>query len=128
MTKTKINWNYFPNFERSEFDSPDKPGSGDNMSIDLLDKLQAMRNLYKKPIFVTSGYRTEKHNTKVGGTTDSAHLKGLAVDISCLGSRQRFRLISIALMVGFTRIGIKVDALHLDLDSSKPQNVAWLYR
>lgn len=35
-----------------------------------------------KPIHITSGYRTESHNKRIGGANNSQHLQGLAVDIS----------------------------------------------
>lgn len=31
---------------------------------------------------ITSGYRCKKHNKEVGGAADSAHVKGMALDIS----------------------------------------------
>jgi hypothetical protein len=36
-----------------------------------------------KPIFITSGYRSPEVNKKVGGSKNSAHMSGLAVDFSC---------------------------------------------
>jgi zinc D-Ala-D-Ala carboxypeptidase len=36
-----------------------------------------------RPIFITSGYRGPKVNKMVGGSTNSAHMSGLAVDFGC---------------------------------------------
>lgn len=44
--------------------------------------LQPVRDLWKSPIFVSSGYRSPKLNTAVGGSDNSQHLTGEAVDIS----------------------------------------------
>lgn len=52
----------------------------DNLSI-LAAQLQVIRDYVGLPIFVNSGYRTKKHNEKVGGEKDSQHLLGLAADI-----------------------------------------------
>jgi zinc D-Ala-D-Ala carboxypeptidase len=36
-----------------------------------------------KPIFISSGYRSPKVNMAVGGSKESAHMSGLAVDFYC---------------------------------------------
>ena len=36
-----------------------------------------------RPIFITSGYRGPEVNAKVGGSKNSAHMSGLAVDFAC---------------------------------------------
>ena len=114
-------------FNYKEFDSPDEPGSGKNMSDELLHMLDATRKKFGKPIKINSGYRSEAHNRKVGGTSGSSHLKGLAVDIACDGSVNRFELCNILLEVGFKRIGIGKYFIHVDIDKDKSQHVMWLY-
>jgi hypothetical protein len=64
----------------------------------------------------------------VGGKPHSAHLKGLAVDISIADNRRRFKIIKEALELGFRRveIGTKNDIklwVHLDMDESLPQDI-----
>ena len=49
----------------------------------VANKLQSIRDELHKPIVVTSGFRTPKLNTYVGGSRSSAHLSGLAADITC---------------------------------------------
>ena len=44
--------------------------------------LQPLRDWYKKPIIVTSGYRSHRVNKKVGGADSSQHTKGEAADIT----------------------------------------------
>jgi len=39
----------------------------------------------KVAIYVSSGFRCEKLNAAIGGSKTSAHMKGLAADISCSG-------------------------------------------
>lgn len=114
-------------FNTSEFDSPDEIGSGKNISLLLVSKLTFMRSLYGFPIQITSGYRTKAHNKKVGGKKDSSHLKGLAADIYCTKSFDRFILIQLAFKAGFTRIGIHQKFIHLDIDQTKPESVVFLY-
>jgi hypothetical protein len=38
-----------------------------------------------KPILISSGYRSPQVNAAVGGSKNSAHMSGLAVDFSCPG-------------------------------------------
>jgi uncharacterized protein YcbK (DUF882 family) len=43
--------------------------------------LEILRDTIKKPVIVTSGYRTPEHNKKVGGAKYSFHMRGMAADI-----------------------------------------------
>ena len=114
-------------FEYEEFDSPDIQGSGQLMNKELLSKLDMIREAYGKPIHINSGYRTEAHNEKVGGVSSSSHLKGLAVDISCKSSRDRFELVDLFIKHDINRIGIASSFIHIDIDKDKSANVIWTY-
>ncbi len=98
-----------------------------NMNEEFLKKLDKARDLAGVLFIITSGYRCPKHNKEVGGKPDSAHIKGLAADIECFRSRNRFKIIESLLRVGFTRIGVGKNFIHVDMDSSKPQRVIWTY-
>ncbi|MCQ2295558.1 MAG: D-Ala-D-Ala carboxypeptidase family metallohydrolase [Bacteroidales bacterium] len=50
--------------------------------------LDPARELWGKPLVVTSGYRCTKLNTLVGGAGNSQHLTGCAADIVTLGSNR----------------------------------------
>ena len=114
-------------FKLEEFDSPDELGSGCNMSQEILSMLDAARKIYGKPMRITSGFRTKTHNKKVGGVESSSHLKGLAADIACSESIDRFDMIRALLEVGFKRIGVAGTFIHVDIDKNKSQNVIWTY-
>ena len=114
-------------FNYSEFDSPDVQGSGQLMDKELLEMLDDVRDKFDKPIHINSGYRTPQHNEAVGGTENSSHLKGLAVDIACDNSIDRFDLINCLLDVGFNRIGVAKTFIHADIDPDKAQGVMWTY-
>jgi uncharacterized protein YcbK (DUF882 family) len=114
-------------FKLAEFDSPDAPGSGANMDQIFLYMLDATREGAGIPFRVTSGYRTEAHNLKVGGKPKSAHRNGYAADISAPTGNDKFKIVQSALRNGFTRIGIGTTFIHLDNDPSLPQNVIWTY-
>lgn len=94
---------------------------------DFLVKLNHIRHNVGQPLYLNSAYRCPTHNKNVGGTEDSSHTKGLAVDISCSDSVLRSKIIKQALNFGITRIGIAKTFIHLDADPDKPQNVIWLY-
>ena len=96
-------------------------------SEELVAVLQAMRTAYGEPINITSGVRCPAANKAAGGVEDSAHLTGHAADIAVLNSRERFRLVDLALHSNVNRIGIGKTFIHLDLDRSKPDRVMWLY-
>ena len=114
-------------FTYEEFDSPDVQGSGQLMNEELLSMLDVVRKKYGKSIVINSGYRTVKHNAKVGGKPDSSHLKGLAVDIKCNNSVDRFKLYDILREVGFKRIGVGKTFIHVDIDKDKSPEVFWVY-
>jgi len=114
-------------FKLEEFDSPDEKGSGSKMNEELLNMLDVARKNYGKPIKINSGYRTVNHNKKVGGKSGSSHLKGLAADISCNNSVDRFKLEGILREVGFNRLGVASTFIHVDIDKNKSPNVMWVY-
>ncbi len=117
----------FKYFTYGEFDSPDFVDSGKLVSDELISMLDVARKKYGKPIIPNSGYRTIEHNAKVGGKPNSSHLKGLAADIKCTNSTDRFLLEGILREVGFTRIGIGNSFIHVDIDKDKAQKVLWTY-
>ena len=114
-------------FNYEEFDSPDIQGSGQLMDCKLLEMIDEAREIYGKPIHVNSGYRTSSHNSKVGGKSSSSHLKGLAIDVACVKSNERFEMLTALLEAGFNRIGVASTFIHVDIDKDKSQNVIWTY-
>lgn len=116
-------------FNLSEFDSPDDIGSGENMDINFVRKLDEAREIAGIPFKVNSGYRTPFHNTMVNGVKSSSHMNipCNAVDIRVESSSDRFLIISAAIQVGINRIGIGKNFVHLDADKTKSQDVTWHY-
>ena len=53
----------------------------DNLTILCKKVLQPIRDSLEMPIRVTSGYRCEKLNKAIGGSSKSQHVKGQAADI-----------------------------------------------
>lgn len=50
-------------------------------SQELIDILTKIRKHYNQPVIINSAYRCEAHNKAVGGSANSQHFKGSAVDI-----------------------------------------------
>jgi uncharacterized protein YcbK (DUF882 family) len=123
---TKVEWNY-PSFTWGEFDSKDEEDSGLNMCRNFMTRLQSARDISEVPYKINSGYRTEEHNDRVGGVTNSSHLKGKACDISAPNSIDRMNILKGLIKAGFTRIGIADTFIHVDNDHDKPDGVVWLY-
>lgn len=96
------------------------------LDTELVAMLDWARGRSGVPFVITCGLRTASQNDKVGGVQDSAHLRGLAVDLSCSDSHDRFRMVQALLLAGFKRIGIYDRHIHADRDSSLPQEVIWV--
>lgn len=76
-----------------------RPGTSEMVAIERLVKelLQPLRELYGRPIRITSGYRCAALNRLVGGVPASQHLKGEAAD--CVASNAT-RLVDILMQSG----------------------------
>lgn len=113
----------WPNFQPHEFRCHD--GSAYMvLQVELLDGLQELRNILKRPIHPKSGFRTKTHNAKIGGEPNSQHLLGRACDIVVVGiSLAKLKKIAEAIPV-FASGGIgyypKRGFLHVDVRRDGP--------
>lgn len=72
------------NFKAKEFACKD--GSDTFfISPDLVYILQKVRDYFKTPVNINSGYRTDKYNSSIGGAKFSYHKYGMAADITVTG-------------------------------------------
>lgn len=118
----KKKWKHFT------YDEFECPCCGENQtSEELIDLLDKAREIAGIPFYITSGFRCFLRNTQVEGKPRSAHLKGLAADIRCTSSTNRFKIVSALLRVGFKRIGIHNTFVHADIDGSLPHPLIFLY-
>lgn len=116
-------------FKASEFDCKCGrcEGSATHMDKRLLNLLDKAREAAGIPFVINSAYRCQAHNRRVGGVANSAHTRGLAVDIATLTSQARFEVLDALLVLGAERIGIAKTFIHVDVDDTKPRRVAWDY-
>lgn len=84
--------------------------------VQILDQ---SREIAGVPFPITSGFRTKEQNEKAGGVPNSAHTKGLAVDIQCTDNIKRQKMLW-GLMQFRDKLFIEVAGrhLHVDMDSS----------
>jgi len=55
------------------------------LDMKIVEILQKIRDYYKKPVNINSGYRSPAYNEKIGGSTKSQHMLGKAVDFTVKG-------------------------------------------
>ena len=71
----------------------------------LAQGLEVVRTIVSKPIIVTSGYRSKRVNTGVGGSKKSSHMIGLAADIKVHGITP----LELAKQIAYHRRAVKYD-------------------
>lgn len=100
-------------FYEDEFWSPDKNFA--KMEPEFIFKLQKLRTAVGVEFIITSGYRTEEFNARIGGAAEGYHPKGMAADIDHQrwdGATKHKFLIS-ALTLGFS-VGVYRKHFHVD--------------
>jgi uncharacterized protein YcbK (DUF882 family) len=85
----------------------------------LLDRLQALRSEYGKPLIVSSGYRHGTHPREALKDTPGQHTLGLAVDLAC-DAYTAHEIVKLAFKHGFRGIGVSQKNglprfVHLDM-------------
>ena len=88
----------------------------------LSDVLEEVRAVVGKPIIISSGYRSSPVNAAIGGSPTSAHVRGLAADITVKG----MPALTLAKMI--RNSGLQYDQLiyegswvHLGISTGKPR-------
>lgn len=98
-----------------------------DVSPELLERLDHAREIAGIPFVVNSAYRSPEWEKSKGRSGNGAHTRGLAVDIRCNSSLDRWRIVFGAIAAGFPRIGVAKGFVHLDIDTSLPCPVLWTY-
>lgn len=120
-------WGLYPDFKKAEFDC--RHTGKNEMQHEFMVMLQAIRREFGQPMQITSGYRHWTHPVEAKkGHTTGEHTRGTCADIACADGRERFKLVSIALRLGVTRIGIAKTFVHLGIGGDGlPAPVIWDY-
>ncbi len=132
----KTNWDDFTVSELQCRCGTCAPESWRNISFELMDKVQQLRDRLGFALPISSGYRCAQHPDERKKRTPGAHNLGLAVDIRCVGE-QADRVLEAAFEMGcFTGKGISqrgphgVRFIHLDIatpEQIKPRPWLWSY-
>jgi len=102
-------------------------GTGELLVDDhALDKLQSLRNALGKPLILTSAYRSELHNKRVGGAKNSRHMEGDAFDVR-MDNHDPHEFEAAARAVGFTGFGYypKSGFMHIDTGPARSWGAPW---
>ena len=135
MSYSASNWptDRWPNFSFTEMACSQTGECG--MDKATMDRLQLLRSHYGSPLTITSGYRSSRPSVEAAKTIcPDGHVRGRAVDIACAGV-DAFEVLTEALAVGFTGIGVKQKGehrfLHLDDlglgEHTAPRPTIWSY-
>ena len=116
--------NKYPNFKEREFFACSPSCSLKDMNESFMERLQTARTLAGVPFKLNSAYRSVVHEKSHGRTGKSMHTQGRAVDIKCVDSGYRYRIISALIAAGFHGIGVDNTFIHVD-DRYSP--LLWLY-
>lgn len=68
-----------------------------NLTLLIENILDPLREEYKNPIIINSGYRCPQLNKLVGGAKTSQHMTGLAADITVGNKNQNKKLFELAI-------------------------------
>jgi uncharacterized protein YcbK (DUF882 family) len=122
-----MNWADYPYFTKAEFDC--KHTGKNEMQPEFMAKLQLLREKYGSPMIITSGYRHWTHPVEARkGNTTGEHTRGVCADIACTSGAERYKLISLALQLGFPRIGVAKTFIHFGLGGAGlPSPTIWDY-
>lgn len=123
-------WHLYKNFTKSEFDCKETGENG--MNHEFMLKLQYLRTVYKKPMVVTSGFRSVNHSIEKSKARPGVHTTGYAADIAVSHS-DAHELLRCAFYVGFAGIGVnqKGNARFIHIDDAPvtdwPRPNVWSY-
>ena len=102
-------------FKDEEFKQAMPACSLSQMDEVFMKRLDDAREYAGIPFIINSAFRSVDYEKSKGRSGTSQHTKGLAVDIRCVSNAQRFRILASLIMVGFRRIGIGTNFIHVDL-------------
>lgn len=95
------------------------------MRPEFIALLQALRDVWGRPMKPTSGSRCTYWNDRVKGSPFSQHLHGNAADFWFMDPNDTRRFVELAEKIGFNGIGHGMHLVHLDA-RDEPQK-RWEY-
>ena len=109
-------------------------GCGESpMDQGFMDKLDALREAYGKPIHITSGYRCPGHPIEARKAKAGAHSSAKAADIG-VDRAEAHEILRLAFALEFKRVGVQQKGsgrfIHLDTATAEdgfPEPTVWSY-
>ena len=116
--------------KRLNIDNTPTPEEKERLRQLAEDILQPIRDAWRAPIVVSSGYRSEALNKAVGGVSNSQHRLGEAADIKVGGkerNRKLFNFIYKLIQKGDIKVGQLIDEynyqwIHVSLPRKNKEN------
>ncbi len=75
-----------------------------NLTLLTDNLLDPLREQFGQPVIVTSGYRCQKLNSLVGGSSTSQHMTGQAADITARNKQDNRRLFDLLKQMDFDQL------------------------
>ena len=122
---------YSSTADRYDIDNTPSRMEYNNLKMLCENILQPIRDKWKKPIRVTSGYRSPALNSKLKGSATSQHCKGEAADIDCENNERLFNIIISMINNNEIEVGQLIDEkkyswIHISLPYYKKNQVLHL--
>lgn len=122
-SSTKLSKNFNAREFRCGLGSPCSACTVTLIDTKLVEYLQKIRDYFGTEVEITSAYRCESYNRRIGGATGSRHSKGQAADIVVRGVAPR-RVAAYAEYIGVKGIGLYETAkdgyfVHIDTRTTK---------
>lgn len=95
------------------------------MNEHMMVKLQELRELVRRPLYLSSAYRCADHPIEAKKDMPGTHGQGLAVDIIVHNGAEAYEVMGIAFSMGFTGIAYGENFIHIDIRKTTP--VIWRY-
>lgn len=101
--------------------------TGENgIKEEFVTALDCLRGACGFSFVITSGYRSPRHSLEIKKPNGGGqHTTGCAADIAVTGGSQRFIIVSNAIKLGFSGIGVAKGFVHVDIRQTTP--VIWTY-
>ena len=113
----------FRYFDIGEFACQETGENG--IKEELIHSLDMLREKCGFPFVITSGYRSVKHSIEAAKSKPGTHAQGIAADIKVSDGVQRLAIVTNAIELGFSGIGVAKTFVHVDIRSGTP--VMWTY-
>ncbi len=113
----------FKYFSKDEFDC--QVTGNNEMKDEFIHKLDELREACGFPFVISSGYRDPSHPIEARKAKAGTHAQGIAADIAVSGGAERYKIVSEAMRLGFTGVGVHKSFIHVDIRETTP--VVWEY-